>query len=160
MFLAMEINKETNKVEEILKSFPRQRSEIIKALHQLQDANAQNYISEEVIEKVAKHFKLKKAEVYGIVTYYSMYSVEPRGKYLVRICKSPICMMKGTQEILDFFEKEYGIKPNRTTADGLITLETAECLGQCDNAPSMMINKEVYTDLTFEKIKNIISKLK
>jgi len=148
------------KIVEILQSFPPQREHILKAMHALQNEHPRHYLSELCLVELAKYFKLTKGQVYGIASYYTMFSLKPRGKYILRLCKSPVCHAMGSHSLFEYFEKEYGLKPYETTNDGLFTLEASECLGRCGKAPSMMINEQVYTELTIDKIKEIISNLK
>ncbi|HNV94945.1 MAG TPA: NAD(P)H-dependent oxidoreductase subunit E [Bacteroidales bacterium] len=155
----MQNNWNLERANEILATFPPNRSELIKALHALQDKHPQYYLPDEVLDLVAKHFKLTKAQVYGVVSYYSMFSTKPRGKYIVRVCQSPVCHSMGSETLFDFIEKEWDLKPGNTTPDGKITLEKTECLGRCGKAPSMMVNETVYTDLSPEKLKEIWSNL-
>ena len=144
----------------ILQKYTAGRESIIKCLHELQDSHPQNYISKEILDETAKHFKLTKGQIFGITSYYSMFSLKPRGRHLIRLCKSPVCNMLGSQSILDHIQNKTGLKPGETSADGAITLELAECIGECDKAPAMMINREFYTGLDEEKINEILSKLK
>ncbi len=137
-----------NKVKEILKNYRPNRMYLIKALHHLQNEHPQAYLPSDTLEQVANYFNLTKAEVYGIVTYYSMFSIKPRNKYIVRLCKSPVCYLKGSLNLLQYLEGK-----------SQITVEFSECLGQCDQAPVMMINDKLYTQLTAEKIEHILSNL-
>ncbi len=136
------------KVEELLHSFKPDRMYLLKALHRIQDEHPEHYLSEESLEQIARYFKLTKAQVYGVVTYYSMFSTKPRKKYVVRICKSPVCYMKGSLNLYEY------LKDNPR-----VEVEFTECLGQCDHAPSMMINENTYVDLSREKIDEILSNL-
>lgn len=147
-------------IKEILGKYPGTKDNLIKALHELQETNTLNYISPEIMEECAAHFRLTKAQVYGVVTYYSMFSIKPRGKYHISLCKSPVCSMMGSENIFRYLEDKYGLLPDQVSDDGLFSLEKAECLGRCGKAPSMMINKDVYTGLTTDKIDEILLNLK
>lgn len=149
-----------NEINKVLHEFDPAQENIIKVLHKLQDAHPQQYISEKTLDLVASYFKNTKAQLYGIVSYYSMFSFKPRGRYIIRLCKSPVCNMMGSLNILNYLKQLLKISPGETTVDGFFTLEFSECLGRCGKAPSMMINKEVYTELSEEKIANIILQLK
>lgn len=155
----MQNNWNIERAKEIIVTFSPKRSELLKALHALQEHHPQQYLPDDVLDIVAKYFKLTKAQVYGVVTYYSMFSTKPRGKYIVRICQSPVCHSMGSTTLFDFIEKEWGLTPENTTIEGKITLEKTECLGRCGKAPSMMVNETVYTDLSPEKLKEIWSNL-
>lgn len=156
----MQNNWSLEQAKETIAQFLPKQSELIKALHALQDGHPKHYLPDEVIDLVSKYFKLTKAQVYGVVTYYSMFSTKPRGKYIVRICKSPVCHSMGSISLFEYIEKEWGLTPNNTSQDGKITLEKTECLGRCGKAPSMMINETVYTEINPEKLKEIWTNLK
>ncbi|MBS4012888.1 MAG: NAD(P)H-dependent oxidoreductase subunit E [Bacteroidetes bacterium] len=150
-----ELNKE--QIISILQKYSPTKDNILKCLHELQDAHPQNYISKVILEETAKHFKLTKGQIFGIVSYYSMFSLKPRGRYLVRLCKSPVCNMLGAKSVTEYFDSKFNLKPGETTTDGMFTLELAECLGRCGKGPSMMINREVVTELDSKKIDEIIN---
>lgn len=150
----------SEKINEIISSYPPQREYLLKAMHAIQNEHPQHYLSELSLDELAKYFNLTKGQVYGIASYYSMFSLNPRGKYIIRLCKSPVCSSMGSSSLFQYFEKQWGLKPNTTTTDGLFTLEASECIGHCGKAPSMMINEQVYTELNPDKLKEIITNLK
>ncbi len=147
-------------ISEILSTFTKGKDSLIKALHLLQEKHPQNYISQETLEQCCSYFSLTKAEVYGVVSYYSMFSLKPRGKYHISICKSPVCTIMGTDSLVEYLKSEHMLTPGNTSDDGIFSLERVECLGRCGKAPSMMINKEFYMELTNEKIDQILENLK
>ncbi|MGM0408347.1 MAG: NAD(P)H-dependent oxidoreductase subunit E, partial [Bacteroidota bacterium] len=98
--------------------------------------------------------------VYGVAKYYSMLSLKPRGKYIIRVCKSPVCHMISGRSMIDFIENILDVKTGDTTSDRLFTLEPSECLGHCDQAPVMMVNEKMYTQLDAEKIEEIIKNIR
>ncbi|MBN2729376.1 MAG: NAD(P)H-dependent oxidoreductase subunit E [Bacteroidales bacterium] len=136
------------------------KSLIIEHLHSLQDANPKQFLSEDDLKKCAKEFNLTMAEVYGIASYYSMFSLKPRGKYIIRLCKSSVCHMMGAENMASKIESLCKTKFGNTSANDLFTLEYAECLGQCEKAPAMMINKNVHGSLNPESLEKIIENLK
>jgi NADH-quinone oxidoreductase E subunit len=142
--------------EQILKKYPATKDNLLMILHEIQNQRADNNISEEDIKKIAGYLNTTYSSVYGVITYYSMLSLKPRGRNIIRFCKSPLCRMLGAFDMLSILEKELNIKMGETTRDKLFSLEPTECLGQCDKAPVMMINEELYTDLTPEKIRSIL----
>ncbi len=152
------MNKEN--IINLLMQFAPKRENVLKALHELQDKHPQHYLSKEILDETAKYFKLTKGQVYGIASYYSMFSVKPRGKYIIRLCKSPVCSMMGSQSLVEHIENLCGISEGETSSDGIFTIEHTECLGRCGKAPSMMVNEDVYTDLNAQKIDQIINELK
>lgn len=151
----------TNKdILEALKSFPKTKDSLIKALHLLQDKHPQQYISTEILNECCSYFGLSKAEVYGVVSYYSMFSLKPRGKYHISLCKSPVCTIMGAESVVDYLKTKYGLTPGSISEDGILSLEQVECLGRCGKAPSMMINKEFYMELDHDKIDQTLQTLK
>lgn len=145
-------------IERILGNYKSVKHNLIPILHEIQDSNPMNFISEDDILAVANYLNLSYAEVFGVVGYYSMFSFHPRGNNIIRICKSPVCNMLGSENIMQIISDITRAKPGETSDDKLFTLEFAECLGYCDRAPAMMINREVYGDLTKEKIEKILEK--
>ncbi len=143
-------------IRKILKEFEPEKEHLISILHRIQDEEEFHFISEEAIREVAAYLGITPSEVYGTISFYSMFSTEPRGKYIVRVCVSAPCFVMGSMMIIDSLEEILGIKAGETTDDHLFTLELSSCLGICDRAPAMMINDNVYPDLTVEKIKEII----
>lgn len=126
----------------------------------LTDVNREfGYIPVEAIKAVAKVVNVSNAEIYSVLSFYSFFSVEPRGRNIVRLCNTISCEMNGSGDILDAIEKEFGIKAGETTADGRITLETTSCIGLCDQSPAMLINDTPHTRLTPEKTRRILAGL-
>lgn len=146
--------------EDILSNFKPVKDNLLPILHHLQDNNPQNYLTDEVLEATAKYLNMTRSSVYGVVGYYSMLSRKPRGKFVIRICSSPVCSMMGSLNLLDWLSQRLGISVGHTTPDGLFTIEESECLGRCGKAPSMMINRDFYGNLNPESIDSIINQLK
>ena len=146
--------------QEIFSMYSPDRSNILAILHALQDNNPRNYLTEEALKAVAKHIKVNLSWVYGVAGYYSMFSLVPRGRFIIRICNSPVCNMMGSTSIIETLGKILGIKIGETTSDWLFTVEEAECLGICDVAPAMMVNRTVYGNLTPKSITAIIDELR
>lgn len=109
---------------------------------------AGNAIPREVAAVVSSVTGIPEAEIYSYITFYAMFSTKPRGKYVVRMCKSAPCHVVGAAEIAAAISNCLGIAPGETTSDGLFTLEYCECIGLCDTAPALMVNDSVYTNLT------------
>ena len=129
-------------------------------LHEFQNSNPQHYLSEDDLAMIAGYLNVPYSALYGVVSYYSMFSLTPRGEYIIRVCNSPVCRMADSNHILTKLRNYLGIDVDGTTADGVFTLETTECLGQCDSAPGMSVNEMYYGDLTGEKVKQILSDYK
>jgi len=126
----------------------------------LKDAQvvANNGIAADVAAVIAAEMGLPISKVYGVVTFYSMFSTQARGKYIIRMCKSAPCHVKGAKEVLKAMEEALGISVGETTPDGKFTLETCECLGICNVAPAIMINDDVHEKLTPETVKEVLAK--
>jgi NADH-quinone oxidoreductase E subunit len=146
-------------LSEILNNYSPDRENLIGILHDIQNNNPQNFISAEDMKMVADYLKITRSQVYGVVTYYTMFSAEPRGKYIIRVCSSPICEMTRSEGILAMLESKIRVKRGETTPDGLFTVETCECLGHCEEAPCMIINDEFYGNLDRDKLDAIIDGL-
>ncbi len=114
------------------------------------------YLSEEAMILVAKELDLSAAEVYGTASFYTFLDIEPRGKNIVRICKTISCHMKGKDEIIEAVENSLKVKVGGTTHDKKFTLLTANCLGWCHKGPVMLINDVVFPELTSENALKII----
>lgn len=146
--------------QEIFAGFSPDRANLLHVLHALQDNHPQNYLTEESLKAAARYFRVSLSWVYGVAGYYSMFSLKPRGRYIIRVCNSPVCNMMGSSGIIESLAEILGIGTGETTHDGLFTVEEAECLGICDVAPAMMINRAVYGNLTHESLKAIIDELR
>ncbi len=131
---------------------------IIEAFHALQGQF--NSIPEDALAEVAKAFGVSEAQAYGVATFYSYLSVQPRGQYVIRMCESAPCHVAGAGEVLETFEKELGIKVGNTTANGKFTLELTQCIGQCQETPVISINSVPMTGVKPEMVSSIIAQCK
>ena len=144
------------KVEEIIARYPegRQKSALMPLLHLAQEQ--WGWLSAETMDYVAGLLKLEPIEVYEVATFYTMYNLKPVGKHVFEVCHTGPCMLRGSDDILAYIKEKLGIGVGETTADGLFTLKTAECLGACGYAPMMQMGKYYKEHLTKEKIDRII----
>jgi NADH-quinone oxidoreductase subunit E len=138
----------------ILKKFEPKRENLLPILHYIQKMYA--YIPEEAVVHIAEYVGTTPADIYGVITFYGLFSTSLKGKYIVRVCVSPPCVVMDTHVIVETIKKILKIKEGETTPDNLFTLELVSCLGLCDKAPAMMINNDIYGDLTSEKVKDIL----
>lgn len=143
-------------IDPILQKYPKSKDYLIEILHDIQNAHPQSYIPPQVVTQVARHLNIKQAQVYGVIGYYSMLSEKPRGRHVIRVCVSPICNLMGSDNLLDYLKGRLGLEVGQTTPDGLFTLETTECLGNCASAPAMMINQEMYGSLTTGMVDSLL----
>jgi NADH-quinone oxidoreductase subunit E len=147
-----------NKVKEIIARYPegKQKSALLPILHIAQDENA-GWLSVEAMDYVASLLQLKPIEVYEVATFYSMYNLKPVGKYVFEVCQTGPCMLNGSDGIIDYIREKLNIGIGETTADGMFTLKTVECLGACGYAPMMQLGKFYKEHLTKEKVDQIIA---
>jgi len=123
----------------------------------IQRAQSQfGYVPEKFITYLAKSLNVSVSEVYGVVTFYSFLSAKPMGRNVIRICKSLPCYLKSSKMIIESIADELGIKPGETTPDGRFSFQLTNCIGACDRAPVMLINNDIHTDLTPEKISQVL----
>ena len=108
-------------------------------------------------ERIAAGLKIQGSEVFGVMSFYSMYTWKPKGKYVMRVCESPPCHVSGAENMLEALQEELGIGVGETTADGFFTLEKTACLGICEVAPAMQINEVVIGHLTRDRIKQVVA---
>ncbi len=137
----------------------RKQSAVIPALHIVQQHNG-GYLTEELMNAVAEYLEMPQVAVYEVANFYTMFDLKPVGRHKVNICTNISCMLRGAEEIVAHVEKKLGIKLGETTADNRITLKIEEeCLAACTGAPMMVVDGQYYTDLTPEKVDEILDKL-
>ncbi len=146
--------------EEIIKKFEPKKENLLKILHAVQDSEPQNYIPQKAILEIGEYLNLPYNHIYGVVTFYTMFHTKPAGKYIIRLCDSPVCFLNGSKNVLKRLQELLNLEIGETTPDGLFTLELTSCLGVCANSPVMMINKDIYGDLTEDRAEEIIREIK
>ena len=114
------------------------------------------FLSDEAISELAGRLELTELEVRNVISYYSMLTTHPRGKYNVQVCTNIACLLRGADELFEHCEKKFGIKHKGTTADGLFSLEEVECIGACSWAPAVQVNYDFHENLTTEKLDNVL----
>ena len=144
----------TAKILEICDRYTDEPTPLMMILSDIQ--NEYGYIPLEVQELVSARTNISVAEIYGVVTFYSFFSLTPKGKYIVGCCLGTACYVKGAQQIIDKFSEVLGIKPGDTTADGLFTLDALRCIGACGIAPAVSISGQVYPKMSVDKVKAIV----
>jgi NADH-quinone oxidoreductase subunit E len=150
-------DEKLNKVSEIIKRYPqgKQKSALLPILHLAQDEFG-GWLDTPVMDYVANLLQIEPIEVYEVASFYSMYNLKPVGKYLFEVCQTGPCMLNGSDQIIDYIKQKLNIGVGETTADGLFTLKTVECLGACGYAPMMQLGKTYREHLTKEKVDAII----
>jgi NADH-quinone oxidoreductase subunit E len=139
---------------EMLKHYPTKRSVLVPTLLYAQDEVG--YLSDEVIQEIAQRVELTELEVRNVISYYSMLTTKPRGKYNVQVCTNIACLLRGGEEILDHCKMKLGIGHKGTTPDGLFSLEEVECIGACSWAPAAQVNYDFHENLTPEKMDRVL----
>ncbi len=145
-------------LKSILEKYPPKREYLLEVLTDLDNTKENHYISEEELRVIAKHLDVSIGEVSGAMSFYTLLSQKPRGKYVVRVCNSVPCYLCDDFNVLKEMEHLLGVKVNETTMDGMFTLEQTACIGCCEKAPAISINHKVYGDLTPGKLKTILEK--
>lgn len=135
-----------------------EKDNLIQMLNEVQEHYG--YVPMYVQEQLAEYLNLPMAEVYGVVTFYSRFSLKPKGKYNISVCLGTACFVKGSQKIMDRLQEKLGIKPGQTTKDGLFSIEETRCVGACGLAPVFTVNGEVYGKATVQKLDQVIDELK
>ncbi len=150
-----------NKVKEIIARYPegKQKSALIPVLHLAQEEFG-GWLDVPAMDYVAEILNILPIEVYEVASFYTMFNLKPVGKYVLEVCHTGPCMLRGSDDIIDYIKEKLGIGPGETTPDGLFTLKPAECLGACGYAPMMQLGKHYREHLTKEKIDQLIIELK
>jgi NADH:ubiquinone oxidoreductase subunit E len=143
-------------VKEIVDKRGNSRENLIQILHDIQDGSGDNSLHPESVEELAKTMGLNVADVVSTASFYTMFSLSPRGRHVIRVCESPPCYVMGEEDVLQALRDRLGIAVGQTTEDGCFTLETTSCLGACGVAPVMMVDEEIYGNLTRDKVFEII----
>ncbi len=142
----------------VIKRFGASLDNILYILHDLQDNNPQRYLAKDDIKLCADYLRVPYSYVHSVASFYTMFSLKPRGRNLIRLCDSPPCHLMGSQSLLDYLTSALGVKVGETTKDGVFTLELTSCLGACGVAPAMMLNDEMFGNLTPEKVDAILDR--
>lgn len=146
------------KILEICGRYKNEKTPLMMILSDIQ--NEYGYIPLEVQEIVSQQTGISVAEIYGVVTFYSFFSLEPKGKYVIGCCLGTACYVKGAQNIIDKFSELLKIHPCQTTPDGLFTLDALRCIGACGIAPAVSINGSVYPKMSVGAVPGVIAEYK
>jgi NADH-quinone oxidoreductase subunit E len=142
-------------IKDLADKYGRKRESLLPILQGV--VEQEKYLSEYSMVEIAREVDIPASEVYGTATFYSFLETKPAGKYIIRVCKTITCAMKGKSQVLFAIQDMLKIKIGETTPDKRFSLLETNCLGWCHKAPAMLINNEVYTDLTPEKVREIIT---
>lgn len=146
-------------VNRIIQRYPegKQKSALLPILH-LAQAEFDGWLSPSVMDYVASILNIQSIEVYEVATFYSMYNTEPVGKCLIEVCRTSPCWLRGADDIVEHLENKLNIKVGETTADGMFTLKTVECLGSCGTAPMLQCGADYFENLTNEKVDELLER--
>lgn len=138
----------------IMKKYKKEEKYLIPILQESQDQYG--YLPEEVLKEIASSLDLSLSQVYGVVTFYTQFHMEPRGKNIIRVCMGTACHVRGGSDVLQAIQDELGIENGETSPDLKFTLETVACIGACGLAPVIMVNDDTHGRLTSEKIPAVL----
>ena len=150
--------KHQKEIDDIISRYPVRRSALLPLLYLAQREDG--YVTEAAMKEIAQILKLTPPQVYETITFYTMLNLKPVGKFHIQVCKSLMCALVGSDQLIGWFHSKLGIKPGETTPDKLFTLSVVECLGACGTGPMMQINDDYYERLTEQKVDQILSDLK
>lgn len=154
----MIFEKFKGEVSEILSRYPVKRSALLPLLYIAQQE--EGYVSEAAMREIARILGLTPPQVYETVTFYTMFNLKPIGKFHLQVCRSLMCALVGSDELVEWIRKRLGIFPGQTTSDKMFTLSTVECLASCGTGPMMQVNDDYYEQLNEEKVGRILDDLK
>ena len=144
-------------LEKLFKEYLPVKDNLIQMLNEVQEHYG--YVPMHIQKELSEFLNVPMAEIYGVVTFYSRFSLEPQGKYKISVCLGTACFVKGSQKIMDRLVDRLKIKEGETTKDGLFTIEQTRCVGACGLAPVFTVNDEVYGHATVKKLDEVIDQL-
>ncbi|NLL70736.1 MAG: NADH-quinone oxidoreductase subunit NuoE [Epulopiscium sp.] len=141
-------------LDQFIDQLPSKKGELIAVLHKAQEIFG--YLPKEVQQHIAKRLEVPVAKVYGVVSFYSFFSMEPKGEHPISICMGTACYVRGAEKVLNEFKKELNLEVGETTPDGKFSLLSLRCVGACGLAPVVMVGEKVYGRVTPEMVKDIL----
>lgn len=149
------------RINELVSHYPadKKKSALIPVLHAVQDAH-DNWLSVELMDKVAEILEITPIEVYEVVTFYTMFNQKPVGKYMFEFCRTSCCAVRGGEDMMDYACQKLGVKEGETTSDGMFSVAAVECLGACGYGPMLQLGDYYHEKLTKEKIDALIEDCK
>lgn len=149
---------ENSELKELLSKYEKDKSNLIQILNEIQEKYG--FISTEAQKEISEFLGISMAEVYGVITFYSRFTLKPKGKYNIAVCLGTACFVKGSEKVLDKVKEILNIDVGQTTEDGLFSIEATRCIGACGLAPVFTVNEEVYGKATPELVESVIRKIK
>lgn len=151
-------DEKIDRVRKIVTDLKQVNGALIPILHEVQ--HIYGYLPEEAIKLISAELKIPMVEIYGVATFYSIFSLQPKGRFVVKVCMGTACYVRGSQKILERLCKELDVEVNQTTKENQFTLEDTRCLGACGLAPVMVVNETVYGGLNLNNAMKILKKYK
>ncbi len=146
--------KLSNEMKELLKNYSQDKSNLIQILNEVQEKYG--YIPKQSQIEISNYLSIPMAEIYGVITFYSRFTLEPKGKYNISVCLGTACFVKGSQALLDRLKERLKIEEGQTTPDGKFSIDATRCVGACGLAPVFTINNEVYGKATVKKLDEVL----
>ena len=146
--------KLSNGMKELLKNYSQDKSNLIQILNEVQEKYG--YIPKQSQIEISNYLSIPMAEIYGVITFYSRFTLEPKGKYNISVCLGTACFVKGSQALLDRLKERLKIDEGQTTPDGKFSIDATRCVGACGLAPVFTINNEVYGKATVKKLDEVL----
>ncbi len=146
--------KLSKEMQELLKNYPQDKSNLIQILNEVQEKYG--YIPKQSQIEISNYLNIPMAEIYGVITFYSRFTLEPKGKYNISVCLGTACFVKGSQALLDRLKERLKIEEGQTTPDGKFSIDATRCVGACGLAPVFTINNEVYGKATVKKLDEVL----
>lgn len=145
-------------LEKILNAYTGDKDNLIQILNEVQEYYG--YIPKQAQMRISEYLNIPMAEIYGVITFYSRFTLKPNGKYHIAVCLGTACYVKGSGKIMDRLQERLGIGPGETSEDGKFSVEATRCIGACGLAPVFTVNGEVYGKATVQKLDQILDELK
>ena len=152
------VDDRAQKLQEVINKYKSTKGALIPVLHEAQEIYG--YLPMNVQKAVSEGLNIPLTEIYGVVTFYTQFSLEPKGKFNIQVCMGTACYVKGASNILDKLQEKLGIHVGACTEDGKFSLEACRCIGACGLAPVIMINEDVYGRLTADEVEDVLEKYK
>lgn len=150
-------NKIKSDMKEILGKYQNSKDNLIQILNEIQEKFG--YIPLIAQKEISQYLNISLAEIYGVITFYSRFTLEPKGEYTISVCLGTACFVKGSEKLLDRLKERLKIEPGKTTSDGKYSLDTTRCIGACGIAPVFTVNGEVYGKATVKKLDEVLDNL-
>ena len=150
-------NKIRQEVQEIIKAYKPEKDNLIQVLNEVKEKYG--YIPKIAQMEISKYLGVPMAEIYGVITFYARFTLEPKGKYNISVCLGTACFVKGSQSILDRLKERLNLEEGKTSSDGKFSIDTTRCVGACGIAPVFTVNDEVYGHATVKKLDEVLDGL-